>query len=249
MALSNFYWNTASPNPADDLLISDIPAAIRYVKLNTKTALEREHETLGPDDDGGGEHSNGSAVAYYGTDAATTDRPDGTTLADNTIDHGRLLLNTDTDPASLMQRDTAGTAWIPVVIAAGSLVADSVDEDDIRLTNDGYLTGRNNADDGDIDIIKVNTSDTIDFGAVITIPDGSIATTQSAGDDSTNVATTEYVDSLEILRARGSVTGSNGSLIYHWDTDNNQTVGDIVNPVLPVGDGLHQLYLFLSKQI
>jgi len=38
--------------------------------------------------------------------------------------------------------------------------------------------------------------------------------------------------------------GSNGSLIYDWDSSFNTTVSDMFNPILPAGEGLHQLFLF-----
>jgi D-alanyl-D-alanine dipeptidase len=43
-----------------------------------------------------------------------------------------------------------------------------------------------------------------------------------------------------------TITGSDGNLVYHWDTDDNQTVTDQFDPILPVGDGLHRLYLYVS---
>jgi parallel beta-helix repeat protein len=46
-----------------------------------------------------------------------------------------------------------------------------------------------------------------------------------------------------------SITGSNGSLIYHWDEDLNSTVTDSFHPILPAGDGLHQLYLYVSDEL
>ncbi|MHA2365836.1 MAG: hypothetical protein ACXAC7_17895, partial [Candidatus Hodarchaeales archaeon] len=46
-----------------------------------------------------------------------------------------------------------------------------------------------------------------------------------------------------------SVTGSNGSLIYHWDEDLNSTVTDSFNPILPVGNGFHQLYLYAYDDV
>lgn len=123
MALSNFFWNTASPNPADSLLISDIPAAIRYVKLNSKTAIQREHAALGDAADTGGEHLNGSAVAYQGT-ATPVNRPDAngdtTALASNDIDKGRFWLDDNFDPPALKRWD--GSAFEP---ASGSLTGSS----------------------------------------------------------------------------------------------------------------------------
>jgi parallel beta-helix repeat protein len=46
-----------------------------------------------------------------------------------------------------------------------------------------------------------------------------------------------------------TITGSNGSLIYHWDNNDNQTVVDTDDPVLPVGDGIHQLFLYAEDYV
>jgi hypothetical protein len=41
----------------------------------------------------------------------------------------------------------------------GNIPADAIDQDDIRLQNNSYLTARNAADDGDVDLIKANADD------------------------------------------------------------------------------------------
>ena len=41
----------------------------------------------------------------------------------------------------------------------------AVDESIIKLGNDGFAKGRNNADDGDVNIVKINSSDKIEFGS------------------------------------------------------------------------------------
>ena len=61
------------------------------------------------------------------------------------------------------RRLTRGNGILNVI--AGDYAANSIDEDDIRLGRNAYLTGRNNADDGDVNICKVNASDEVEFGA------------------------------------------------------------------------------------
>lgn len=74
------------------------------------------------------------------------------------------------------------------------LLANSVDEDAVRLSNDSYLTGRNNADDGDVNIFKVNTSDGLTLGAVTTLPDTSKLATSGAPAADEQIANKKYVD-------------------------------------------------------
>ena len=52
-------------------------------------------------------------------------------------------------------------------ITAGAISANAVGGPAIRLANNVYLRGRNQAGSGDIDLIKVNTSDKLAFGANI----------------------------------------------------------------------------------
>lgn len=81
-------------------------------------------------------------------------------------------------------------------IPAGAYAADSIDEDDIRLANNANLTGRNNAGDGDINILKVNTSDGVTMGAVTTLPDTSALATSGAPAADAQIANKKYVDDL-----------------------------------------------------
>lgn len=52
-------------------------------------------------------------------------------------------------------------------IATNAINDDAVNDLKILLQNDGYLRGRNFADDGNINIIKVNASDQLEFGNII----------------------------------------------------------------------------------
>lgn len=52
-------------------------------------------------------------------------------------------------------------------LGTGSLQADAVTGAKLRLDNDEYLRGRNNADSANINILKVNTSDLIELGATV----------------------------------------------------------------------------------
>ena len=45
------------------------------------------------------------------------------------------------------------------------------------------------------------------------------------------------------------ITGDNGSLIYHWDNNPNQTVPLSTMPILPSGDGVHLLYCYASDDL
>lgn len=88
---------------------------------------------------------------------------------------------------------TSGSA-LRLNVKAGDYAADSVDEDDIRLANNSYLTGRNQAGNGDINVIKVNTSNEIELGAVTKLPNTSKLATSGAPTANAQIANKKYVD-------------------------------------------------------
>lgn len=102
------------------------------------------------------------------------------------------------------------------MIADGAYGADSIDEDDIRLTNDGDLTGRNNADDGDVNILKVNTSDEVEFGADLALgstdgTDGQEITDIKDPSGNYSAANKKYVDTKEAIISTQATAGLFGT--------------------------------------
>jgi hypothetical protein len=156
----------------------------------TKKSMEfvnnKEHEAIASDPSasgGGGVHKNGSGVAYISSSAATN-RPDGSTaLAANDIDKGRLWLDDTTTPPALKR--WSGSAWV----SAGTVVL----KDDSFQAVDQAGTGL-------VPLIGANASDKPE------LPDGAVATTQAVDDNSTKVATTEYVESQVDARTSGFYT-------------------------------------------
>jgi hypothetical protein len=87
---------------------------IRDLRRGVAIRMDKEHEALA-DGEGGGEHLNGSAKAYYQNTFPTL-RPDAST-AFNNADVGRLLVRSDTFVAYVR----TSTGWQAVRIADGSL--------------------------------------------------------------------------------------------------------------------------------
>lgn len=52
------------------------------------------------------------------------------------------------------------------LITSEWLAADAVNDTNFKLTNNNYMKSRNAADDGDVNIVKVNASDVIEFASV-----------------------------------------------------------------------------------
>jgi len=88
-------------------------------------------------------------------------------------------------------------------VSAGTftLAADQLDEADIRLTNAGWLTARNNAGNGDINILNVNASD------AVVLLDASQLATDAAPTTDAQIANKKYVDD-EVAGAGGGLTWS-----------------------------------------
>lgn len=112
-------WNLNTPT--DDELVPDLPGEHRERKTNVAAVLEKEHATLG-DGNSGGEHSQGSAVAWY---LATGSIPaldlEGNALA--ATDNGRLWLDSTTKIFYALDdysNPTVGNGWV----AFGHLLGD-----------------------------------------------------------------------------------------------------------------------------
>jgi len=73
-------------------------------------------------------------------------------------------------------------------VVAGDYDADSIDQDDIRLANDSYLTARNVAGDGDLNIIKANAS------GVPEILVGAVLSADTEPASNAGIANKKYVD-------------------------------------------------------
>ncbi len=95
---------------------------LQHIKKGLRIRLEKEHNCAAAVlavDGTGGEHLNGSAVAYEGA-GPITKRPDTSTdLADNAYDRGRLWLDDNYDPPILKR--WAGAAWEVI----GRMLADT----------------------------------------------------------------------------------------------------------------------------
>lgn len=72
-------------------------------------------------------------------------------------------------------------------ITSTEIAADAVTDSEIRLSNDAYLKARNSADDGNVNIIKVNASDIPEFAQFPITP-------SAAPDADYEVANKKYVD-------------------------------------------------------
>lgn len=133
-------------------------------------------------------------------------------------------------------------------ITTAKIAANAVDDTLIRLRNAQYLRARNNAGSGDVNILRVNTSDVIEFAS---LPQA--AGTPSSGNDLVNKT---YADSLSsgvisesvvagesfaantTFAVRWAITGETAGRIYKADDDATTTDKFHVVGMLKVGSAL-----------
>ena len=96
-------------------------------------------------------------------------------------------LRAKTDESTIERDATNGLQIKDLGVSTAKIAADAVTDAKIRLTNDGYLRARNNAGDGDIDMIKVTTGDEMLFASFPLTP-------SAAPDADYEVANKKYVD-------------------------------------------------------
>lgn len=103
------------------------------------------------------------------------------------------------DPRAIANGSITGAKIASGTITATNLASNAVTGDAIRLGNDQYLRARNAANNADINILKLNTSDKITFA---TIPQAASGTPSAPGD----FVTVSYLDArLEGLKPKESV--------------------------------------------
>jgi len=99
--------------PPDDLLISNVPSAIRDVTSSAKIIISKEHVAPSTDQSGG-QHLKGSARVYLQSSLPSTD-PEGNTLdTSGTTDDGRIAVVTASSNALRVYIGTSNgvsTGW------------------------------------------------------------------------------------------------------------------------------------------
>lgn len=122
-------------------------------------------------------------ITKFITDDAVTNAK----VADNAVDSAQIASGAVIEAKIGALAVSAGKLAANAVETA-KIAADAVTDAKIRLSNNAYLRGRNAADSADIDIVKVNASDALEFAS---FPQKS-GTPSNAND----LANKSYVDSV-----------------------------------------------------
>lgn len=194
---------------AEGILAPDLNDEIRANYEDLEAALTKEMNfSTGGTASLQGIMKQGSARCFSQAAAPAT-RVDGSAFASTDI--GSLWIDSDDNKCYILTATTPVWTSIESVTIATLLAASRVFAEIITFSkaaifsvsptftlgivgNDSYLTGRNNAGDGNIDIAKVNTSDGVTLGAVTTLPDTSQLATSGAPVADAQLVNKKYVD-------------------------------------------------------
>lgn len=201
-------WDKNSPAPGIKAKVLD--DLIRTNNDALETAIDNEHDftTSGTQT---GDHAQGSARCFF-TDTAPATRVDGSSFI--VTDNGSLWIKTDDNAFYLMtdyDEVVAADKWTPVSteIIATLLASNRIFSGTLGVTGDFDV----NTDKFNVESTSGNVAvaGTMTAVGVTILADGSTATTQVADDNSTKVATTEYVNNI----------GQSSQVVSTTDTSNS----------------------------
>lgn len=112
-----------------------------------------------------------------------------------------------------------------------TIPADDIDETHIELTNDAYLVAANEADDGDVSLIKAGRNEADDDDVAI-LPDAARLASDAAPTEDTQVVNKKYVDDHDAERVQAdgtTVFNTTLTAANTWqDLDLSEYVGESV---------------------
>lgn len=131
-------------------------------------------------------------------------------LADNAVTSAKILLTNDTSLNSL----NSSAAEVPVLkLAADDKIEIEQQIDVLNMSNNVYITGRNQADSANINIVRVDGGDDLEFGAEVSalkMKQNTNFTGRNAADDGdVNIAKVDSQDRVllqDTLYVKGTAT-------------------------------------------
>ena len=227
--------STIGENVSNQLEVKDLGISTGKLAATSVTAAKLGSDVAGNGLTGG----SGSAIAV---EADSTGGANLATVVNVSANGVAILIDGTT-----ISENGSGHLYIPDSgISANQLNADAVTKvkvandaiggAEFRLENDTFLRARNNADDGDVNTFKVNTSDNVEMASTWFTP-------ASAPTQDYHVSNKKYVDdSLEGIKVRSYTasgwSGGTGSQAVKGDVGYVDTDG----LVKPAGAGTTDIY-------
>ena len=184
--MASFTRNWDEANPTDNTYAYEIDEYNRYLRVDCSDRLKAMIYgfTAGEND---GLPGFKKLTFKQQSSAAATPNTDEIVLysIDDGTNCGLYGKNEDGYAKQVLKK--SGTSLI-LNCEAGDYTANSIDEDDIQLANNAYLTALNLAGDGTVNLIKAGTND------LSTLPDGSEMATNAAPTEDEGIVNKKYVD-------------------------------------------------------
>lgn len=145
-------------------------------------------------------------VSKFITDDAVTSAK----IAANAVDSSEIAANAVTS-SELADNAVDAAAIASNAVETAKINADAVTDTKIRLSNNAYLRARNAADSADVNMLKVNASDVIEFASF----------PQKSGTPSNNddLANKSYVDSVAGSGTAGAIAKQAVHFVYDGSAD------------------------------
>jgi hypothetical protein len=201
-------WDESTPN---DLTVArQIDDYMRYLRVDLSDRLKSMFYGLTAGENTLAAHAK--FLEFY-------DQP---SVAQPSASYGRLYIKS----GELFYQDASGnekqitSAGVLNLVGASDITLDILED---TILNDTYLTGLDNAGTGSVDIVKVTTSDTLQLGAVTTLPDTSALATSGAPAADAQIANKKYVDDQVDTKDFDSSWTANDSESNALDIDESYT--------------------------
>lgn len=187
----------------------------------------------------------------YWQAAAPTKKPDGTTVLDSD-DLGRLWVDSDDNILYILTATTPTWTQSSSVLTANNTWAVAQTWTLGIVANNVWVQSTDNAGTGTVDLIKADASD------VVHLADDTVTNTQSASDNSTQIATTAYVDTAtatsnaflqynyQLGSGNNGGTATSGSwIIYPLNTEiaDSDTLGSIASNQVTLAAGTYDFFV------
>jgi hypothetical protein len=184
--MASFTRNWDEANPTDNTYAHEIDEYNRFLRVDCSDRLKAMiYGFTAGENDG----NPGFKILTFRQQSSAASTPNADEIVLYSIDDGTNcgLYGKNEDGYAKQILKKSGTSLI-LNCEAGDYAANSVDEDDIQLANNAYMTALDAAGTGTVNLIKAGTND------LPTLPDSSEMASNAAPTEDEGIANKKYVD-------------------------------------------------------